>query len=403
MGKGGRLRKLVALLLALLTIGAVAPPSVSALGGAKLDLSQLCPEVLTCATAAGPAEAYRPSYEIGTPPPAKDPTYPDVIIGVNGALGLGNELAETVFAAGFISDRVEPLVHGMDVSHENTPQIASEFGFLNNMVIVGNINDGGPRNRETSLSEWATEPRLKEWTARALAEVEEAARYGNTLMEVGNEMFKVATVKEEKYAQPKAYARMFVSLSKAVDDAKSRTKGYKLPLTVRLLFNLFGDYEVSEGDWSRVELSAHDYHGWLGDALEAPGGTGSELRKQIEGFTFHPYETRVHNSSGEWEAAQEPGHDWGTAGLGYDYAEAQDLGFGDLPVYATELGFTSSGSTQAAELKAEYEELLTFPEVKGIWYFATAPDTEEKIGLFERSEGRWKLDRAGEALWAAIG
>ena len=117
----------------------------------------------------------------------------------------------------------------------------------------------------------------------------------------------------------------------------------------------------------------------------------------------HPYEIRVQNSNGELEPAQERGHDWGTAGLKYDYAEAKDLGFGDLPVYATELGFATGGSMQAAEVKAEYEELLTLPEVKGIWYFAAGPDTEAKRGLFEGPEGGWRLDRAGEALWAAAG
>jgi hypothetical protein len=353
----------------------------------KLAAGQLCPQAVTC----------------GDSGPAPKPAYPEVIIGVNDALGRGDELAEAIFAAGFTSDRIEPLVLGRDVSHENTPGIASELGFIDNSVTVGDVNHGGPRNSEPSLSEWATEPKLKEWTARALGEVEEAAKYGNTLMEVGNEMFLVAAVKESTYPQPKAYAQMFVSLSRAVDEAKRRTAGYKLPAAVKLLFNLFGEYEESEDNWSKIRLSAHEYHGWLGDALEAPGRVGNELRTRVEGFTFHPYETRVRQSDGEWAPAKEPGHDWGTSGLSYDYAEARDLGFGDLPVYATELGFTTSGAVQAAEAKAEYEELLSFPEVKGIWYFAAGPETEEKTGLFERSDGEWKLNEAAEALQEATG
>ena len=395
---------MVAFLLPLFIVTTVAPASASVLEGRNLNLWQLCPEVLVCATPAGPTQAYRPSDDVTTYPAlAQERAAPEAIIGVNDALGLGDNLAETVFAAGFTSDRIEPLVHGRDVSYENTPQIASELGFLDNAVVVGNINNGGPREQEASLAEWATEPRLKEWTARAVGEVEEAARYGNTLMEVGNEMFLVATIKGSKYPQPKAYAQMYVSLSKAVDGAKTRTEGYKMPAAVKLLFNLFGEYEESNGKSSQIHLSTGEYHGWLGDALEAPGGAGKELRARIEGFTFHPYETRVHDSNGNWAPAAEAGHDWGTSGLKYDYAEARDLGFEDLPVYATELGFTTSGAVQAAEAKAEYEELLSFPEVKGIWYFAAGPETEEKTGLFEGSEGQWKLNKAGEALLQATG
>jgi hypothetical protein len=90
-------------------------------------------------------------------------------------------------------------------------------------------------------------------------------------------------------------------------------------------------------------------------------------------------------------------------GLKYDFEEAQDLGLGNQPVYVTELGFTTSGSVQAAEAKGEYEELLAFPEVKGIWYFAAGPETERKTGLFERWHGRWRLDKAGQALLAVTG
>ena len=138
----------------------------------------------------------------------------------------------------------------------------------------------------------------------------------------------------------------------------------------------------------------------LGMAWKRANEVGQELRHRIEGFTFHPYETRVRNSQGQWEAAKERHHDWGASGLNYDYEEARDLGLENLPVYVTELGFTTSGSVQAAEAKAEYEELLSFPEVKGIWYFAAGPLTEEKTGLFERSDGHWKLDKAGEAVRA---
>jgi hypothetical protein len=369
------IRKLVAVSLPILAIGAGLTPCASAHEAVKLRASALVPS----------------------------PTYPDVIIGVNDAFGRGNALAEDVFTAGFTSDRIEPLVFGRDKSFENVPQIASEFGFIDNTVIVGDINQGGRRGMEASLSEWATEPRLREWTGRALREVEEAAKYGNTLMEVGNEMFLVATVKESRYPQPRAYAQMFVSLSKAVEGAQRRTKGYKLPRSIKLLFNLFGEYEESEGKWSKVALSERQYHGWLGDALEAPDEVGKELGKRIQGFTFHPYETRVHNSKGVWEAAEEPEHDWGTSGLKYDYEEAQGLGLGDLPLYVTELGFTTSGSVQAAEARAEYVELLSFPEVKGIWYFVAGARTEGKTGLFEGSGKRWKLDKAGEALRALTG
>ncbi len=369
------------------------------------------PAVLVIAVLVALALAYGCAALATTPAPPRRSASPSsvkphtskVIVGVNGALGRGEGFARAVRAAGFPSDRIEPLVLGRDVSYENVPKIAGAFGFTDNAVTVGDINDGGPRRSEPALSQWATEPSLKRWTDRALGEVEEAARYGNTLMEVGNEMFLVAAVPGSKYPQPKAYARMFVALSKAVDEAKHRTRGYKLPSGVRLLFDLFGEYEEARAKWSELDLLAGKYHGWLGDALEAPGDLGRELRQRIEGFSFHAYETRVHNRRGEWEAAREPRHDSGTLGLRYDYEEAQDLGLGNLPVYVTELGFTTSGSVQAAEAKGEYEELLALPEVKGIWYFAAGPETEKQTGLFERWHRGWRLDKAGQALLAVTG
>jgi hypothetical protein len=369
------------------------PPILAADVLVSLALAPSC-----AALAATPAQT-----RFSASPSSAKPHSSRVIIGVNAALGRGEGFAKAVRSAGFTSDRIEPLVRGRDLSYENVPKIAGAFRFTDNAVLVGDINHGGPRSREASLSEWATEPNLGRWTARALGEVEEAARYGNTLMEVGNEMFLVAAVPGFKYPQPQAYAQMFVALSKAVDAAKHRAQGYKLPSGVRLLFNLFGEYEESNDKWSELALSAGKFHGWLGDALEAPGEVGKELRSRIEGFSFHAYETRVRSSKGRWEAAKEPRHDSGTLGLKYDYEEAQDLGLGTLPVYVTELGFTTSGSVQAAEVKGEYEELLAFPEVKGIWYFAAGPETEKKTGLFELWHRQWRLDKAGQALLAVTG
>src|ERR1019366_6900438 len=163
--------------------------------------------------------AWAPEVSITYPAAPVEPTPPvtppasGVIIGTNDALGWGPEVAKKTFAAGLRSARIEA---GAGL---NTPQHAREEGFTNNIVIVGNTPDGSRLATVETAS----------WTAKALAEVKEAAANGDTLMEVGNEMFL-----KGGQAEPVKYAEMYVSLDNAVKAAGVTG--------VKLLFNDYGDY-----------------------------------------------------------------------------------------------------------------------------------------------------------------
>jgi len=282
--------------------------------------SAWAPEVTISYPSAPPAEPTPPS---GTPASG-------VIIGTNDALGWGPEVAKKTLAAGLRSARLEA---GAGL---NTPQHAREEGFTNNIVIVGNTPDGSTLATVNTAS----------WTATTLTEVKEAAANGDSLIEVGNEMFL-----KGGQAEPVKYAEMYVSLDSAVKAAG--VSG------VKLLFNDYGDYDPN-GVWSLVQHGG----GWLGDALRAQ----PTLRTIVAGFTNHPYGRPGENQE----------DNWGPGALFAEHAQAVTLGFTNTDFYVSEFGVraeaggaTGSASlAQQAELvRAVYTELIDTGYVKGIWFY----------------------------------
>lgn len=270
-----------------------------------------------------------PSVATPTPPPATaGPS--GVIIGTNDALGWGDEVAQKILATGLTSARVA-AGGGL-----NTPQHAREEGFTNNLVMVGNTADGEKLATVDTAS----------WTAQALTEVKEAAANGDTLLEVGNEMFL-----KGGQAEPVKYAELYVSLANAVKAAGVTG--------VKLLFNDYGDYNAN-GTWSTVSRGG----GWLGDALRAQ----PTLKTLVAGFTHHPYGLAGENQE----------DNWGPGALQADHSQAVSLGFVNTEFYVTEFGVqaetggptgSNSLAQQAERVKAVYTELIGLGYVRGIWYY----------------------------------
>jgi hypothetical protein len=282
---------------------------------------------------------------------------------INSAL---SKNAETLIADDITADRLTTYATAeleAEKTDGNDVVLASEHHFVNNDVIVGNTPDGN------KLSTIATST----WAKEAREEVERASKYGDVLMEVGNEMWLKGEC--EACAEPSKYAEMFVVLSKEVQRAKEERKVAK---DVKLLFDLTGDYLLSGGKWS----NATEGRGWLGDALKAQ----SELDTRIEGFTFHPYDFNGATLAEE-EGLMTYEYDFGLRGLKRDYEEAVELGIKHTNVYATEFGvcvYKECNSSLAEKSEAEedkqaetnWDELLSaskFPEVKGLWWFQAYP------------------------------
>jgi hypothetical protein len=304
------------------------------------------------------------------------------IFGTNGGLCCSKEInaalsknAETLIADDITADRLETYATTELEDAEtygNGVVLASEHHFVNNDVIVGNTPD------EDKLSTITTST----WAKEAREGVEKASKYGDVLMEVGNEMWLKGDC--EACAEPSKYAEMFVALSKEVQKAKEESKVAK---DVKLLFDLTGDYYLGGGKWS----NATEGRGWLGDALKAQ----SELKTRIEGFTFHPYDVNGATLAEE-EGYVTYEYDYGLRGLKRDYEEAVELGIKHTNVYATEFGVcvykecnSSVGEKSEAEknkqAETDWDELLSaskFPEVKGLWWFQAYP-VEEKYSFWK--------------------
>jgi hypothetical protein len=276
-----------------------------------------------------------------------------VIIGVNDGSGWGAADSARFEQLGITSDRVEA---------GERPSVAETVaqGWRNDLVIVGNVDDEEP----------LYEVDIPTWTREALAQVQEAVADGQTLLEVGNEMY----LKGPRCGgcgrriEPVKYAEMFVSLSRAVQAAH-------IP-GVQLIFDGYGDYQEVEGKpWSQVWSGG----GWIADAVRAE----PELRSRVDGFAMHPY----------GEAGENRQNDSGTLGLRVQHEQAVALGFEHTDFYATEYGVAIEGkpdpsslAQQAHEIEAVYRELIAFGYVKGIWYFQTHDDPSGEWGLIEPQE-----------------
>jgi hypothetical protein len=285
------------------------------------------------------------------PPPVQEELQPrlpgSVVLGLVGGSGWGPEVAKKVIAAGFKSERLEAG------SPWTTDKESYENGFRNDQVIVGNTPD------ETKLSAINT----ASWVSTALAQVKEAVSFNYTLLEVGNEMYS-----KGGQAEPVKYAEMYMALANAVDAAG--IKG------VTLIFDSFGDYQEATGQISEISSDG----GWLADALRAQ----PTLKGRVQAFSAHPYGI---------PGVKYDGHDWGIEGLEAEHSDAVALGFEHTDYYATEYGEedqapgAANQQQQAERIKWAYEQLLSLPYLRGIWYYQLHDDGAGHWGLVS---GTWE-------------
>ncbi len=278
---------------------------------------------------------------------------PPVIIGVNGGTGWGMADPAHLQEYGLTSTRFE-AGEGQPLS-----ELARD-GWKDDLVIVGNTPD------EDALSTVD----IPTWTREALAQVKEAAGDGETLLEVGNEMYLKGNFCAGcgRTIEPVKYAEMFIALSRAVEAAHITS--------VKLLFDSYGDYQAVEGGpWSQIWTGG----GWLAAAAHAE----PELLSRVDGFTMHPYGRAGENRS----------NDSGPVALSVQHEQAVSLGFQHTDFYATEFGVPVEGlpdpsslALQAEVIESVYDELISYGFVKGIWYYQVHDDSTGQWGLIERQE-----------------
>ena len=292
-----------------------------------------------------------------SPPPPPTGPQPNVIIGLSDGSGWGPSDSRRFLEGGISSERVEAGGQSAKIAES----IAD--GWRNDTVIVGNTPDGQPLSTVN----------IPEWTARALAEVREAAAHGVTLLEVGNETVLKGTKVNANgetihQSEPAKYAEMFMSLANAVNAAG--IKG------VKLLFSSDGDYQRPDKTWSQMSRGG----GWVADALKAEPG----LISRVDGFVSHPY-GRAHTTT--------PEHG-GPGGMEDQHANVVALGFQHTDYYLTEYGVqwtpgqegpinAPTQALQAAWIKEAYEEFVALPYVRGIWYYQSHDDGTGAWGLIE--------------------
>ena len=276
-----------------------------------------------------------------------------VIIGLTGGSSNGKEDSTKFKEDGLTSERLNAN------DGEAAINRSLEYGWSNPVVMVGNTQDTEPLRTINVAT----------WTETALAQVKWLAARGITLLEVGNEMYLKGPRCTGCYQQkePAKYAEMFVSLSRAVEEAKISG--------VKLLFNSYGDYQEREGGGFSCVCGGR---GWLGDALKAQ----PELKKRIADFTMHPYGEKAENSA----------NDLGPQALYVEHKQAVELGFEHTDYYVTEFGVeleapgpegSKSPEDQAERIRGVYEELIGFGFVKGIWYYGALDNSTGKWGLIE--------------------
>lgn len=304
-----------------------------------------------------------------------------LIIGTNDGTAHGEEIAHILVSAGIISNRI-------NLSRGDSPTTSAGYGYSKPIFIVGNTTDTSLLST-VNITTWVN--------TNALPNVEAAiAASGGAvaLCEVGNEMYFKGPQGSYQQKEPVKYAEMFMALHNKLVELGLRSK-------VKLLFNAWGDYRLSEaGAFSQVSTK----NGWLGDALAAQSG----LKTAVDGFTGHPYGKPKENSE----------NNGGPGATIAQHTEAVELGFTNTDFWITEFGVMYPGSTGTASkvatteaeqnswVKEVYEELAGSGFVRGIWWFSSYDNESgtEKWGLFKGTSGaEGKATRAIVPIIAGFG
>ena len=194
------------------------------------------------------------------------------------------------------------------------------------------------------------------------------ANYGVSIIKA-NPGVKIWEVLNEAYykggvADPISYGKLYLALYNKVTASNSGITG------VTLLFNMWGDYQLSSGSWSDAGFGG----GWLHDAVAANPGLAAAIAS--EATSTHPYGPIVDPS---------PQYESGPYAVKYQQQNEQAYLGTVPPAYITEYGIDINGLSapdcpgnalgeQAYQLTEAYNIFLNSSitkNVKGIiWYQA---------------------------------
>jgi hypothetical protein len=279
-----------------------------------------------------------------TPPPPPPPPPPPAttkIIGTNDAAGWGPAPAQTILAGHITWNRVE-------IGSSDNPIAASQQEGFHNLAIVGNTEDNQPLSQ--------IEPNA--WAATVVSQLK--ANPDISIAEAGNEMYLKGSV-----FNPVQYGKMYLAAVNAMKAAGIHTP---------LLFNMYGDYERTNGTWS----NDREGRGWLADAVNGTPGLAAAIL--ANGLSSHPYGALHENSADAYGVEAIPAQ---------QTVEKTVLG-AIPPTYITEFGYdlgrcgqvngACSQQEQANETRAAYEAFLANPHVAGIWIYQSHDDGTGQFG-----------------------
>jgi hypothetical protein len=282
-------------------------------------------------------------------PPFEEPVEPEllstrkVFIGTNDAAGWGPAPAEKIRKAHIAWARV-------NIFDGSTPELAGALKahFLV-LGIVGNTLDSTPIAGIVPSA----------WAERVLNAIRNHP--GITIAEGSNEVYLKGGRPE-----PVQYGLMYLAAVNLL-----HTAGVHVPL----LFNMRGDYQRPNGEWSLDSAGG----GWLRDAVNGVPGLAAAIR--ANGIAIHPYGALTENS-----------HDtYGVRAAAADEGVAKRV-LGTVPkFYITEFGYAlgACGATagactlkeQASKLKAAYKAFIADPHVEGIWWYQSHDDSTGRWGF----------------------
>lgn len=273
------------------------------------------------------------------------------IIGTNNGGGWGAGPAATLVNAGIKWDRMEFNMPSMNPPYQT---VADDIGY--GFSITGIINT------DDSID-------LKN------INVNDYANYGVSIIKA-NPNIKLWEVINEPYykgdrskADAASYGKLYLALYNAV-------KGSDIS-GVTLMFNMFGDYSVSDGNWSQDANNG----GWLRDAVNANPGLKQAIASQA--YAVHPY--------GNGSPDENSADDHGIASLAAQEQVSQQVIGSIPPFYLTEHGYNKNDMTGsvcsnneqevAYKLMVSYNTFVSDPHVKGIWWYSSHDDDTGLFGL----------------------
>ena len=294
-------------------------------GGAAIGLKEGTehPELrLSAAEAQEVLAALTPPSPAPEPVPA--PPVSSFILGATNVTAWGEGDARKFYEAGIRTERLG--LEGSTWEYATLPETV-EWGFRDNFVIVGNVEDNEPLGK-VNIASWAKT--LAEGVERQILPTQASTPDAVRALICGNEMYaKTAKGWSTVGPEPAVYAEMYLAALEALE---------AVGCTIPLLCNSTGEVSPTSG---KVQ--------WLEALVKAQ----PSIVEKAQGFNSHPYGRAGENLDGS-----------GTGALEAQHALAVKLGFSVTTFSVDESGFAIN------------------PTGKEGRYVKTAAEQAEQIALY---------------------